>query len=192
MRDFIVSLQIHIRIKDLETSLTSLEYPPVRLINVIVRFPLGSVILPAHSARGQGLQDVFVDEPHVVPEYVLRLEQLQANTTAETEYLSVQTQDVHLELYLAGQQVGAELADEGTGVVLGVHAELLLIAQHVPAVGAEQVTRGVAEPNVGDDLALALDLLVANLARVLAVVVHQVLGQALAVLENARAGFAAG
>lgn len=103
MRDFIVSLQIHIRIKDLQTGLTSLEYPPVRLINVIVRFPLGSVILPAHSARGQGLQDVFMDESHVIPEYVLRLEQLQANTTAETEYFSVQTQDVHLELDLAGQ-----------------------------------------------------------------------------------------
>lgn len=76
-------------------------------------------------------------------------------------------------------------------MVLGVHAELLLVAQHVPALGAEQVTGGMAEPDVGDDLALALDLLVANLAGVLAVVVHQMLGQALAVLENARAGFAA-
>lgn len=103
MRDFIMSLEIHIRIEDFQASLASLEYPPVRLVNVIVSFPLRSVILPAHGARGQGLQDVFVDEPHVVPEYVLCLEQFQANTAAETEYFSVQTQDVHLELYLAGQ-----------------------------------------------------------------------------------------
>lgn len=41
----------------------------------------------------------------------------------------------------------------------------------------------VAESDVGDDLALTLDLFIANLASVFTVVIHQMLSQALAIFE---------
>lgn len=72
-----------------------------------------------------------MDEPHMIPEYMLGLEQLQANAAAQTEYFPVQAQDVHFQLYFAGEKVGAKLADEGAGVVVGVRAEFFLIPEHV-------------------------------------------------------------
>lgn len=122
MRDLVMNLEITVSIKNFQTSLAGLKDPPVRLVDVIVRLPLRSVILAAHRARGERLQDVLVNETHVIPEYVLRFEQLQTYPAAQAEYFPVQTQDVHLELDLAGKEIGAKLTDEGIGMVFLVDA----------------------------------------------------------------------
>lgn len=161
MCTLIVRLEFRVGIENLEARLASLKNSPVRLVDVIESLPLGPVVFPADGARGEWLQHIPMNEANVVPENVLRFEELQTDAAAQTEDLPVQAEDVHLKFNFTGEKVGTELANEGIGVVHGMRSHVLLIAQNVRAFGTEKVAGWMTKADVGNDFTFALHFFIA-------------------------------